>query len=157
MTHTVLVEVGPLQELRYSGIRNVTLNLCRYWLRQHVEASRFFLRPYLIDRSSIEAVVAVRSGGLFPEAGGNAACYFDPTSLPSVEQTLLSALRRLPLERASLRAASQRAKPKVSPGTISPAGSIGKSLEWSQKMPRETGVEYRRDYRLSTAARQSTI
>ena len=54
-----------MQELRYSGIPNVTLNLCRYWLQQPVEASRFFLGPYLIDRSAIEAVVAARSGALF--------------------------------------------------------------------------------------------
>jgi glycosyltransferase involved in cell wall biosynthesis len=65
MTHTVFVEVGPLQELRYSGIPNVTLNLCRYWLQQPGETSRFFLGPYLIDRGAIEAVVAARSGGLF--------------------------------------------------------------------------------------------
>ncbi len=65
MTHTVFIEVGPLQEIRYSGIPNVTLNLCRYWLQQPRESSRFFLGPYLIDRSAIEAVVAARSGGLF--------------------------------------------------------------------------------------------
>lgn len=65
MTHTVFVEVGPLQEIRYSGIPNVTLNLCRYWLQQPSEASRFFLGPYLIDRSAVEAVVEARSGGLF--------------------------------------------------------------------------------------------
>jgi hypothetical protein len=65
MTHTVFVEVGSLQKLRYSGIPNVTLNLCRYWLQQHVEASRFFLGPYLIDRSAIEVVVAARNGGCF--------------------------------------------------------------------------------------------
>jgi hypothetical protein len=40
MTHTVFIEVGPLQEIRYSGIPNVTLNLCRYWLQQPSEASR---------------------------------------------------------------------------------------------------------------------
>jgi hypothetical protein len=57
MTHTVFIEVGPLQEIRYSGIPNVTLNLCRYWLQQPSEASRFFLGPYLIDRSTVEAVV----------------------------------------------------------------------------------------------------
>jgi hypothetical protein len=65
MTHTVFLKVGPLQEIRYSGIPNVTLNLCRYWLQQPSEASRFFLGPYLIDRSTVEAVVEARSGGLF--------------------------------------------------------------------------------------------
>jgi hypothetical protein len=45
MTHTVFIEVDPLQEIRYSGIPNVTLNLCRYWLQQPNEASRFFLGP----------------------------------------------------------------------------------------------------------------
>ncbi len=65
MTHTVFIEVGPLQEIRYSGIPNVTVNLCRYWLQQPGDASRFFLGPYLIDRSVIEAVVEARSGGLF--------------------------------------------------------------------------------------------
>ena len=65
MTHTVFIEVGPLQEIRYSGIPNVTLNLCRYWLQQPSEASRFFLGPYLIDRSTVAAVVEARSGGLF--------------------------------------------------------------------------------------------
>jgi glycosyltransferase involved in cell wall biosynthesis len=65
MTHTVFIEVGPLQEIRYSGIPNVTLNLCRYWLQQPSEGSRFFLGPYLIDRSTVEAVVEARSGGLF--------------------------------------------------------------------------------------------
>jgi glycosyltransferase involved in cell wall biosynthesis len=67
MTHTVFLEVGPLQEIRYSGIPNVTLNLCRYWLQQPEEASRFFLGPYLIDRRAIEAVVEARSGGLFQQ------------------------------------------------------------------------------------------
>jgi glycosyltransferase involved in cell wall biosynthesis len=65
MTHTVFLEVGPLQELRYAGISNVTLNLCRYWLQQPREACRFFLGPYLIDRDALEAVVEARSGGLF--------------------------------------------------------------------------------------------
>jgi glycosyltransferase involved in cell wall biosynthesis len=65
MTHTVFIEVGPLQELRYAGISNVILNLCRYWLRQPSETCRFFLGPYLIDRSMLEAVVEARSGGLF--------------------------------------------------------------------------------------------
>jgi glycosyltransferase involved in cell wall biosynthesis len=65
MTHTVFIEVGPLQEVRYAGISNVTLNLCRYWLQQPRETCRFFLGPYLIDRSALEAVVEARSGGLF--------------------------------------------------------------------------------------------
>lgn len=78
MTHTVFVEVGPLQELRYSGIPNVTLNLCRYWLQLPDEASRFFLGPYLIDRRAIKAVVAARSGGLFQTmlANKQAICGF---------------------------------------------------------------------------------
>jgi hypothetical protein len=42
------------------------------------------------------------------EARGDAAFYFDPTSLLSFEQTLLSALRRLSLELAAIRAASRR-------------------------------------------------
>ena len=63
--HTIFIEVGPLQEIRYAGISNVTLNLCRYWLAQPAAASRFFLGPYLISRSAIEAVVEARSGGLF--------------------------------------------------------------------------------------------
>ena len=42
------------------------------------------------------------------EAGGDAAFYFDPTSLLSFEQTLLAALRRLRVERAAIRAASRR-------------------------------------------------
>jgi glycosyltransferase involved in cell wall biosynthesis len=65
MTYTVFIEVGPLQEIRYAGISNVTLNLCRYWLQQPRTSCRFFLGPYLIDRSIIEAVVQARSGGLF--------------------------------------------------------------------------------------------
>jgi glycosyltransferase involved in cell wall biosynthesis len=65
MTHTVFLEVGPLQEIRYAGISNVTLNLCRYWLQRPQEASRFFLGPYVIDRGAIEVVVEARSGGLF--------------------------------------------------------------------------------------------
>lgn len=65
MTHTVFIEVGPLQEIRYAGVSNVTLNLCRYWLHQPSEACRYFLGPYLIDRSAVEAVVEARSGGLF--------------------------------------------------------------------------------------------
>jgi hypothetical protein len=43
MTHTVFLEVGPSQEIRHSGIPNVTLNVCRYWLQQPGEASRLFL------------------------------------------------------------------------------------------------------------------
>jgi glycosyltransferase involved in cell wall biosynthesis len=65
MTHTVFIEVGPLQEIRYAGISNVTLNLCRYWLQQSRSSCHFFLGPYLIDRGIIEAVVQARSGGLF--------------------------------------------------------------------------------------------
>jgi glycosyltransferase involved in cell wall biosynthesis len=65
MTHTVFLEIGPLQEVRYSGIPNVTLNLCRHWLQQPSAASRFFLGHYLIDRSAVEALVEARSGGLF--------------------------------------------------------------------------------------------
>jgi glycosyltransferase involved in cell wall biosynthesis len=49
-------------------------------------------------------VVCSYSSGI-PEAGGDIAFYFDPTSLLSFEQTLLSALRRLRRERASWRAA----------------------------------------------------
>jgi len=67
MTHTVFIEVGPLQEIRYAGISNVTLNLCRYWLQQPREASCFFLGPYLIDRGALEIVVEARSGGLFQQ------------------------------------------------------------------------------------------
>jgi hypothetical protein len=67
MTHTVFVEVGPLQEIRYAGISNVTLNLYRYWLQQPREASCFFLGPYLIDRGTLEVVVEARSGGLFQQ------------------------------------------------------------------------------------------
>jgi glycosyltransferase involved in cell wall biosynthesis len=65
MTHTVFIEVGPLQEIRYAGISNVTLNLCRYWLQKPSGSCRFFLGPYLIDRGALEAVVEARSGGLF--------------------------------------------------------------------------------------------
>jgi glycosyltransferase involved in cell wall biosynthesis len=64
VTHTVFIEVGPLQEIRYAGISNVTLNLCRYWLGRPDAACRFFLGPYLIERSAVEAVVEARSGGL---------------------------------------------------------------------------------------------
>src|SRR5271169_115878 len=52
-------------------------------------------------------VVCSYSSGI-PEAGGDAAFYFDPTSLLSFEQTLLAALRRLRLEGAAIRAASRR-------------------------------------------------
>jgi glycosyltransferase involved in cell wall biosynthesis len=64
MTHTVFLEVGPLQEIRYAGISNLTWNLCHYWLQQPSESCRFFLGPYLIDREALEAVVEARSGGL---------------------------------------------------------------------------------------------
>jgi glycosyltransferase involved in cell wall biosynthesis len=52
-------------------------------------------------------VVCSYSSGI-PEAGGDAAFYFDPTSLLSFEQTLLSTLRQLRLERDSIRTASRR-------------------------------------------------
>src|SRR5580704_14770467 len=52
-------------------------------------------------------VVCSYSSGI-PEAGGAGAFYFDPTSLPSFEQTLSAALRRLRLERGAIRAASRR-------------------------------------------------
>jgi hypothetical protein len=65
MTHTVFIEVGPLQEIRYAGISNVTLNLCRYWLQRPREASCFFLGPYLIDRGALEIVVEARTEGCF--------------------------------------------------------------------------------------------
>ena len=62
--HTVFIEIGPLQEIRYAGISTVTWNLCRYWLRQPSDTCRFFLGPYLIGREVVEAVVEARSGGL---------------------------------------------------------------------------------------------
>ncbi|TMJ68332.1 MAG: glycosyltransferase family 4 protein [Alphaproteobacteria bacterium] len=52
--------------------------------------------------------VACSCSSGIPEAGGDAAFYFDPTSLLSFEQTLLAALRRLRVERAAIRAASRR-------------------------------------------------
>ena len=52
-------------------------------------------------------VVCSSSSGI-PEAGGEAAFYFDPTSIASFEQTLLFALRQLRLEREAVRAASRR-------------------------------------------------
>ena len=51
--------------------------------------------------------VACSCSSGIPEAGGDAAFYFDPTSLLSFEQTLLAALRRLRVERAAIRAASR--------------------------------------------------
>jgi hypothetical protein len=44
---------------------------------------------------------------VYRKPGGDAAFYFDPTSLPSFEQTLSAALRRLRLERGAIRAASR--------------------------------------------------
>jgi glycosyltransferase involved in cell wall biosynthesis len=52
-------------------------------------------------------VVCSSSSGI-PEAGGDVAFYFDPTSRASFEHTLLFALRRLRLEREAVRAASRR-------------------------------------------------
>jgi glycosyltransferase involved in cell wall biosynthesis len=52
-------------------------------------------------------VVCSYSSGI-PEAGGDAAFYFDPTSLVSFERTLLSALRQSRLNRENLRDASRR-------------------------------------------------
>ena len=51
-------------------------------------------------------VVCSYSSGI-PEAGGDAAFYFDPTSIQSFEQALRSALRQLSREREAVRAASR--------------------------------------------------
>ena len=58
--------------------------------------------------SSSGCPVACSYSSGIPEAGGDAAFYFDPTSLPSFEQTLLGALRQLRRERTAIRAASRR-------------------------------------------------
>src|SRR6516162_1646929 len=65
MSCDLYIEIGPLQEIHYAGISNVTLALCRYWLQHPPEQCRFFLGPYLIRRDVVELVVKTRSGGLF--------------------------------------------------------------------------------------------
>jgi hypothetical protein len=77
--------------------------------------------------AAVEAMyfVCSYSSGI-PEAGGDAAFYFDPTSLPSFEQTLLAALRRLRFERAAIRAASRRQALRFT-WHDSPAGSTRRS------------------------------
>jgi hypothetical protein len=97
-------------------------------------------------------VVCSYSSGI-PEAGGDAAFYFDPTSLPSFEQTLSAALRRLRLERGAI-ARPAAVGPCVSPGTISPAGSTKQSPGRSPKVLRSADLEHSRDHRFSAAARR---
>jgi glycosyltransferase involved in cell wall biosynthesis len=65
MSYDLYLEIGPLQEIYYAGISNVTLELCRYWLQQEPDKCRFFLGPYLIRRDVVELVARTRSGGLF--------------------------------------------------------------------------------------------
>ena len=65
MSCNLYIEIGPLQEIHYTGISNVTLALCRYWLQHHPERCRFFLGPYLIRRDAVELIAQTRSGGLF--------------------------------------------------------------------------------------------
>ena len=64
MSCDLYIEIGPLQEIHYAGISNVTLALCRYWLQHQPEQCRFFLGPYLIRRDVVELVCKTRSGGL---------------------------------------------------------------------------------------------
>jgi glycosyltransferase involved in cell wall biosynthesis len=65
MSYDLYLEIGPLQEIHYAGISNVTLALCRYWLEHQPERCRFFLGRYLIRRDVVELIVKTRSGGLF--------------------------------------------------------------------------------------------
>ena len=65
MSYDLYLEIGPLQEIHYTGISNVTLALCRYWLQYEPDKCRFFLGPYLIRREVVELIAATRSGGLF--------------------------------------------------------------------------------------------
>jgi hypothetical protein len=65
MTCDLYIEIGPLQEIHYTGISNVTLALCRYWLEHHRDRCRFFLGPYWIRPEIVELIAKTRSGGLF--------------------------------------------------------------------------------------------
>src|SRR5437762_13761607 len=84
---------------------SLSLSVCR-----NGDLSVFFRRVWHPGRRShvFRLPVACSYSSGIPEAGGDAAFYFDPTSLPSFEQTLLAALRRLRIERAAIRAASRR-------------------------------------------------
>lgn len=64
MPHTVFIEIGPLQELRYTGVAMVTLGLCRYWLKREPDSCRFFIGPYLIGRRAVEVTLESRGGAL---------------------------------------------------------------------------------------------
>ena len=60
MNTRIFLDISPLQELSYTGIPKVALELARYGLtRENVE---FFWDDYIIPRAMVEQLVSVQSG-----------------------------------------------------------------------------------------------
>lgn len=64
MTIGIFVEVSPLLELTYTGIPNVTLGLAEAWLRHRGHEVVFFSGYYVLERSSVERAIRLRTGAV---------------------------------------------------------------------------------------------
>lgn len=60
----VFVEVSPLLELTYTGIPNVTLGLAECWLRHRGLEVFFISGSCVLDRSSVERAIRLRTGAV---------------------------------------------------------------------------------------------
>ena len=60
----IFVEVSPLMELTYTGIPNVTLGLAEAWLRHRGHEVVFFSGYYVLERSSVERAMRLRTGAV---------------------------------------------------------------------------------------------
>ena len=81
----IFVEVSPLLEITYTGIPNVTLGLAECWLRHRGLEVFFISGSYVLDRSSVERAIRLRTGAVLRheiDSGGAV-----------VDQTLAAAAR----------------------------------------------------------------
>ena len=60
----IFVEVSPLLEIAYTGIPNVTLGLAEGWLRHRDHEVFFISGAYVLDRSSVERAIRLRTGAV---------------------------------------------------------------------------------------------
>lgn len=60
----IFVEVSPLLEITYTGIPNVTAGLAEAWLRHRGHEVVFFSGYHVLDRSSVERAIRLRTGAV---------------------------------------------------------------------------------------------
>jgi glycosyltransferase involved in cell wall biosynthesis len=65
MKTRIFLDISPLQELSYTGIPKVALELARYGLT--LENVEFFWDDYIIPRATVEKLIAVQSGAVLHE------------------------------------------------------------------------------------------